>query len=96
MSAPKVLPTRLPPTKRRELVDLGIKAGKSNRAIAKELGVDEKMIRLDRKFLATPVENRPSNAPRQKKPENEGVRQLSPERHVNGAFNPCSRWRSSG
>ncbi len=56
---PQGCPTRLTPTERRKLVDLGIKAGKSNRAIAKEVNVDEKMIRLDRKFLATPEHERP-------------------------------------
>ena len=80
MSTTKVVPTRLTPTERRKFVALGVKAGKSNRAIGKELGVDEKMIRLDRKFIATPVENRPSNARRQKRPRNEAVRQLSPEK----------------
>lgn len=64
MSAPKVVPAQLTPTERRELVDLGIKAGKSNRAIAKALRVDEKMIRLDRKFLATQENERPIKIPR--------------------------------
>jgi DNA-binding NarL/FixJ family response regulator len=54
MNAPKVVAIPLTPTERRKLVSLGIQAGKSNRAIAKEIDVDEKMIRLDRKFLATP------------------------------------------
>jgi hypothetical protein len=69
MSAPKVVPTRLTPTERRHRVALGVQAGKSNRAIAKELRVDEKMIRLDRKFLATPEDKRPVKTPRPKKPK---------------------------
>ena len=67
MSAPKVVPTPLTPTERRKLVALGVEAGKSNRAIAKELGVAEKMIRLDRKFLATPENERPIKVPLSKK-----------------------------
>lgn len=43
-------------TERRNRVALGIKAGKTNRAIAKELGVDEGTVRRDRKSLPPPVE----------------------------------------
>jgi hypothetical protein len=53
-------------------VALGVAAGKSNRAIAKEVDCDEKMIRLDRKFLATPENERPIRIPlskRQKRPQ---------------------------
>jgi DNA-binding NarL/FixJ family response regulator len=46
------------PTQRRRFVALGVAAGKSNRAIVKELNVDEGTIRRDRRFLATP-ENSP-------------------------------------
>ena len=53
MNTTKTVPTQLSPTERRKRVALGVKAGKSNRAIAKELGVDEGTIRRDRKFLAT-------------------------------------------
>jgi hypothetical protein len=54
---------------------------KSNRAIGKELGVDEKMVRLDRRFLATPVEDRPPPAAPPKKPTKERpVRELTPEK----------------
>lgn len=59
---------RLTPTERQRFVALGIKAGKSNRAIAKELGVDEGTIRRDRKYLATPAAERPIKAPRRVKP----------------------------
>ena len=56
------------------------KAGKSNRAIAKELGVDEGTIRRDRKFLTTPEDQRPVKVPRPKKPQKERpVRELSPD-----------------
>jgi DNA-binding NarL/FixJ family response regulator len=73
--------TRISPTERRERVALGVKAGKSNRAIAKELVVDEKMVRLDRKFLATPVKDRPAAAARPKKPTKERpVRELTSEK----------------
>ena len=40
MTTATVVQTRLSPTERRERVALGVKAGKSNRAIAKKLGVD--------------------------------------------------------
>ena len=46
---------RISADERRKLVALGVQAGKSNRAIAKELGCDEGTVRRDRKFLATPV-----------------------------------------
>ena len=81
MNTTKTVPIRLSPTERRHRVELGVKAGKSNRAIAKELGVDEKMVRLDRKFLATPVEDRPAHAAPPRKPKKEQpVRELTPEK----------------
>jgi hypothetical protein len=80
MSTTKVVPIRISPTERRQGVALGVKAGKSNRAIAKELGVNEKMVRLDRKFFATPVKDRPALAARPKKRKKERpVGELSPE-----------------
>ena len=57
MSTTNVVPVPLTPTERHKFVALGVKAGKSNRAIAKELGVDEGTVRRDRKFLATPEMN---------------------------------------
>ena len=69
MSTAEVGPIRLSPTKFHEFVELGVRAGKSNRAIAKELGVDEGTIRRDRKFLATPENERPIKLPRPKKPK---------------------------
>lgn len=48
-----------PRNERRQIVALGVAAGKSNRAIAKELGVDEGTVRRDRQFLATPEHERP-------------------------------------
>jgi hypothetical protein len=61
-------------------VALGVKAGKSNRAIAKELGVDEGTVRRDRKFLTTPEDKRPLRAPRPKKPkEGRPIREISPD-----------------
>ena len=50
MSTTKVVPVPLPPTERHEFVALRVKAGKSNRAIAKELGVDEGTVRRDPKI----------------------------------------------
>lgn len=47
------------PEERRKFVALQVKAGKSNRAIAKELDVDEGTIRRDRKYLAIPECERP-------------------------------------
>jgi transposase len=60
---------RRSPTERRKFVALRVKAGKSNRAIAKELDVDEGTIRRDRKFLAIPEHERPVKAPRPEKPK---------------------------
>jgi transposase-like protein len=74
---------RLSPTERQEIVTLGVKAGRSNRAIAKELGVDEGTIRRDRKFLATPENERPVKVPRRKRPKKEPpVRELSPDQRL--------------
>jgi transposase-like protein len=71
------------PTERRKLVALGVEAGRSNRAIAKEFGVDEGTVRRDRKFPATKENERPVRVPRPKKPKKERrVRELCPdERH---------------
>jgi hypothetical protein len=83
MSTTKVVPVPLPPTERHRFVALGVKAGKSNRFIAKELGVDEGTVRRDRKFLATPENERPVRVPRPKKPKQpkkeRPVRELTPE-----------------
>jgi transposase len=57
------------PAKRRKYVELRVAIGKSNRAIAKELDVDEGTIRRDRKFLAIPEHEWPVKAPRPKKPK---------------------------
>jgi hypothetical protein len=51
----------------RKAVALGIKAGKSNRALGKELDTDERTIRNDRKFLAIPEESRPAKVVKPKK-----------------------------
>lgn len=59
----------LTPEERREFVARGVRARKSNRAIAKELDVDEGTVRRDRKFLATPEHERPIKAERPKKPK---------------------------
>ncbi len=62
---------------------LGVKDGKLNRAVAKELGVDEGTVRRDRKFLATPENERPMRVPRPKKlkepKKGKSVRELTPE-----------------
>jgi hypothetical protein len=59
---------QISPTGRRELVARGTSAGKSNRAIARELGVNEVTVRRDRQFLATPTYQHPVKMPRAKKP----------------------------
>lgn len=46
-------------TERRKQVALGVQAGKSNRAIANELGVDEGTVRRDRKSLPPPIKQAP-------------------------------------
>ncbi len=50
--------TQLTPTERRERVALLVTAGKSNRAIAARLGVDESTIRRDRRFLEKAAKER--------------------------------------
>ncbi len=64
-----ILDRKLSPTERRLRVALGVRLGKSNRAIAKDLGVDEGTVRRDRKFLATPKHLRPVKKGRPKKPK---------------------------
>jgi transposase-like protein len=54
---------KLSPDERRKLVALGVKVRKSNRAIAKELDVDEGTVRRDRKLLANPASERPIKEP---------------------------------
>jgi transposase-like protein len=54
---------------RRPLVADCVRAGKSNRAIAKELGVDGATVRNDRKYLATPEHERPVKQERARKPK---------------------------
>jgi hypothetical protein len=80
MNTTKIAPIRLFPTKRREYVALPINAGKSNRAVATELNVDEGTIRRDRKFLATPENERPVKLPRPKK-----LTKVSPVRELDPA-----------
>jgi transposase-like protein len=80
MSMTKTSNRTLTPTERHEFVAFGVTSGKSNRTIAKELGVDEGTIRRDRKFLATPENERPVRVPRPKKTKKERlVRELSPD-----------------
>lgn len=60
---------RRSPEERSKFVALRVKAGKSNRAIARELYLDEGTSRRDRKYLATPEHERPVKKPRPKKPK---------------------------
>jgi hypothetical protein len=75
VSTTKVVPMRLSPAERRQRVEVGVKAGKSNRAIGTALGVDEGTVRRDRKYLATPEDERPVRVPRPKKER--PIRELS-------------------
>jgi transposase-like protein len=59
----------LSPEERRRLVAFGVHAGKSNRAIARELEVDEGTVRRDRKYLATPGRDRQVKKARSRKPK---------------------------
>ena len=92
MSKTKIIPIKHNPPERRKRVALGIEAGKSNRAIAKELGCDEKLVRNDRHFLATPVEDRLEKKPKKVRP----VRQLSPkeihDRDLKELLAAADRW----
>ena len=49
-----ILERKLSPTERRLRVAFGVRLGKSNRAIAKDLGVDEGTVRRDRNFWRHP------------------------------------------
>jgi transposase-like protein len=51
---------KIPPAERRELVARGVEAGKSQRAMAKELGVDEITIRRDLKLLGIQPNKKPT------------------------------------
>jgi transposase-like protein len=64
-----IISRKLTPEERRELVARGFGAGKSNRAIARELDVDEGTVRRDRKYLAIPVEQRLEKKVPTKKPK---------------------------
>jgi transposase-like protein len=94
MSTTKTAPIPLSPAERRERVALAVKAGKSNRAVAKELGVDEGTVRLDLKYLATPEDDRPVRVPRPKKER--PIRELSldesPRRHRQGLLKAAQLW----
>jgi FixJ family two-component response regulator len=69
------VPIELSPTERQERVALAVTAGKSNRVIAAELAVDEATARRDRKFLATPLKQRPAKKLKKVRP----VREISPK-----------------
>ena len=94
MNTSEVMPSRHSPTERRRHVELGVKAGKSNRAIARELGVDEGTVRRDRKFLATPPMERLVRVPILKKQR--PVREVSPDerrrRHRQSLLEAAQLW----
>ena len=97
MNPTKASSLRLSRTERHEFVVLGVRAGKSNRAIAKELGVDEGTIRRDRKFLETPEVKRPMTVPPPKTSKKEWpVRELSPDesrrRQLQGILKAAQLW----
>jgi transposase len=96
LSTTKVVPVPLISTERHKFVALGVKDGKLNRAVAKELGVDEGTVRRDRKFLATPENERPMRVPRPKKlkepKKGKSVRSLLLRNVVNSTGNSCSLW----
>lgn len=75
-------------TERRECVALPANHANSNRVLATELDGEESTIRRDRKFLATPVEDRPVK--RLKK--GRAVRELSPDKHLKGLLKAADRW----
>jgi hypothetical protein len=92
LSTTEIIPIKHNLPERRKHVALGIKAGKLNRAIARELGCDEKLVRNDRDFLSTPVEDRPVKKPKKVR----SVRQLSPEeihdRRLKQLLAAADRW----
>jgi hypothetical protein len=92
VSTTEIIPNKHNLTERRTYVALGVEAGKLNRTIARELGCDEKLVRNDRKYLATPVEERPVKKPKKARP----IRELSPEelhdRHLKRLLAAADRW----
>jgi hypothetical protein len=86
----------LSPEERRPLVADGV-AGKSNRAIAKELGVDEGTVRNARKYLATPEHERPVKQERARKPKIPAPMYTVDDpaslvRHKSGVLKKLKRW----
>lgn len=92
VSTTEIIPIKRNLPERRKRVALGIEAGKSNRAIAKELGCDEILVRNDRDSLAMPVEDRPVKKPKKVRP----ARELSPEeihdRRLKRLLAAADRW----
>jgi len=94
VSTTEVVPIRLSPAERRQPVEVGVRARKSNRAIGTELGVDEGTVRRDRKYLATPEDERPVRVPRPQKER--PIRELSLDesrrRHQQSLLKAAQLW----
>jgi hypothetical protein len=71
-----------------------VKAGKSNRDIGRELGVEEGTVRRDRRYLATPENERPFRVPRPKKER--PIPELNPDvsrrRHQQSLLKVAQLW----
>ena len=85
--------TKHSPEKRREMVSGMRSAGMSNRAIAKELGVDEATIRNDLKALAMPAgERKKPGRPREWRPRYDPSDPESRDKYKAAAMTALLRW----
>jgi len=94
VSTTKVVPIRLSPAERRQRVEVGVRARKSNRAIGTELGVDEGTVRRDRKYLARPEDERPVRVlrPKKERPIRELSLDESRRRHQQSLLKAAQLW----
>jgi hypothetical protein len=92
VSTTEIVPSKHNLPERRKYVALGVEAGKLNRAMARELGCDEKLVRNDRIFLATPIEDRPVKKSKKVRPVPELSLDEIRRRRVKEMLGAAKRW----